>query len=69
MEWTGILLGMVGAALGILLYHWGWRCGRRARPPASTEKRSVEGLLPLSAAELKNFWRYDGGEMPPAEEE
>lgn len=69
MEWIEILQGMLGAVLGILLYRWGWRCGRRARLPASTKKRPVEGLPPLSATELQNFWRYDGGEMPPAEEE
>lgn len=69
MEWIGMLMGMVGSALGILLYWCGWRCGRRTRLPVRTESRPVEGLPPLSAAELKNFWRYDGGEMPPAEEE
>lgn len=65
-----ILGGLIGAALGAVLYRLGFEAARRV-PRGGTSVVATErpGTVepttpPLSPQELYNFLHYDGGEMP-----
>ena len=67
-----ILGGLIGAALGALLYRLGFEAARRmprgGTTVATTERPDAAdaagGMAALSPQELYNFLHYDGGEMP-----
>lgn len=68
-----ILGGLLGAALGVLLYRWGFEAARRL-PRKSTlpevPARMAQEAAPLPAMSLQemyNFLHYDGGDMPRPE--
>lgn len=62
-----ILLGLIGAAVGILLYRLGWQSARRT-PQAGRPNESPKGIMAaLSPQEMQNFLNYDGGVMPKEE--
>lgn len=68
-----ILGGLIGAALGALLYRLGFEAARRmprggasvvTAERSSTAADNLPAAAPLSPQELYNFLHYDGGEMP-----
>lgn len=62
-----IVGGMLGAALGILLYRLGWHEARRT--PRGNAAATAGTSSPLTPQELYNFLNYDGGEMPKETEQ
>ncbi len=64
-----ILGGLIGAALGAVLYRLGFEAARRmprggTGVVAAERSGAAESAAPLSPQELYNFLHYDGGEMP-----
>lgn len=62
---TTLVLGLLGAALGIGLYRLGWYSARRtpAKNASARAMTPMSVLPPMSERELQNFLQYDGSEQ------
>ena len=62
------IVGLLGAALGLGLYFWGYRQGAQARPAAKTAPpMTPEQELALAKAvrERYNFLNFEGDPLSP----